>query len=218
MRRQTTATAMAVAMAAALAGCGGPQEAGSTPQTTTTVTVTAGSTGEAATPSNATTGLGTTDSPAASDPTSTGAVPAPGRITLQTFYRPDPQVWTENFYDVADRRQQQAVRGEVPFPCTYNPPRELEIRTGSRYRRVRFSVGQDLESRTSTHTLTVRFLADNKQVEMKTVPANKVQPFDRDVTGVTAVRVQFDVDLLDGEHECGSEAPLNVVLFDGTLE
>ncbi len=151
-------------------------------------------------------------------PSPTGAVPPPGLVTLQTFHRPDRDVWSENTWDVANQREKRGVRADLRFPCGDDSSQELEIRTGARYSNLRFAVGQALNSGTSTHTMTVRFLADNKEVEIKRVPSNKVVPFDRNIANVVAVRIQFSVDPLPGESECTSGSPVSPVLFDGFLQ
>lgn len=229
MNQRMLAGGLAAMAVAALSACGVNDAAPPPEAATVTVTVTqpqdvsggSGTTGAAAAAS-AEPDPGSSSTFSASEafptPSPTGAVPPPGLVTWHTFQRPDPKVWSENTWDVANQREKRGLRTDLSFPCYDDTSAELEIRTGSRYSNLRFLVGQALDSGTSTHTMTVRFLTDNQEVEIKRVPSNKVVSFDRNITNVGAVRIQFSVDLLPGEDQCTSGSPVSPVLFDGYLQ
>lgn len=145
------------------------------------------------------------------------AAPTAGRLGLGSFF--NPTGWQENRYNVADKKLVQGIRGELVPACGDHPVSpELELRLGSAYRQLTFSVGQAQDSASSQRVMTVEVWTDNEKVDLRKVPFNKVQPFTVDVTGVSALRVRFVLDPEDRDATCSGESIVSPVLFDATLQ
>lgn len=198
-------------LATGLAGCG----TASAPQGQATVTVTAPAPPPA--PGSTDVSPQPTDDLTPEDGGISGSpvAPAPGQITLASFF--NPQDWKEDRYDVADRKQVQGVLAGLKTPCISNDGgAEVEMRLGAASQRLNFAVGQSQDSASSREVMTVRVFADNGQVDLKKVPFGQIQTFDLDVARVNALRIRFNLD--SSENSCSGEVPINAVLFDGTLQ
>lgn len=114
------------------------------------------------------------------------------RLTLADFHMPSG-VWDEERYDIADERDVQGIAAEV-FTCGDSSPLELELRLANNFDELSFSVAQANDSRESDQQLSVEVLANNEQVEIRSVPFNQVQDFTIDVAGVNALKILLYLD------------------------
>ncbi len=121
------------------------------------------------------------------------------RLTLADFHMPST-AWDEERYDVADEKDVQGIAAEVDA-CGDYAPQELELRLGNNFQELTFSVAQANDSLDSDQQLSVEVLANNEQVEIRSVPFNQIQEFTIDVDGVNALKILFYLD--DNVDDCG---------------
>jgi hypothetical protein len=121
------------------------------------------------------------------------------KLTLTDFHMPS-SAWDEERYDIADEKDVQGIAAEVN-QCGDSSPRELELRLGNNFEELTFSVAQANDSRDSDQQLSVEVLANNEQVEIRSVPFNQVQEFTIEVDGVNALKILFYLD--DNVDDCG---------------
>ena len=108
--------------------------------------------------------------------------------------------WDEERYDIADQKDVQGIAATVQS-CGDSAPQELELRLGNNFEELSFSVAQGNDSRDSDQQLSVEVLANNEQVEIRSVPFNQIQEFTIDVDGVNALKILFYLD--DNIDNCG---------------
>ena len=80
-------------------------------------------------------------------------------------------------------------------------PRSSSSGSGNNFQELTFSVAQANDSQDSDQELSVEVLANNEQVEIRSVPFNEVQEFTIDVDGVNALKILFSLD--DNVANCG---------------
>jgi hypothetical protein len=167
-----------------------------------------------------TTAEATTESTAATTTTeeTTSTSSAPGelnpddagrRLTLNDFFNPSPYL-EEDRYDLADEKQVQGIAADVNSCSSYQ---ELELRLANNFEKLDFSVGQANDSTSSDASVTVEVLANNAQVEIRSVPFNEIQEFSIPVEGVNALKIHI---YLDDRATCN--ATVTAVLTDITLQ
>jgi hypothetical protein len=132
------------------------------------------------------------------------------RLTLDDFFNPNPR-WEEERYDIADMRDVPGIGSEI---AGCSSTQELELRLGNNFDSLEFSVAQSNDSRESDQSVSVEVLANNEQVEIRSVPFNEVQSFTIAVRGVNALKIQMSLD--DRVDDCGGS--VIAVLTDATLE
>ena len=121
------------------------------------------------------------------------------KLTLADFHMPT-NAWDEERYDIADQKDVQGIAATVQS-CGDSAPQELELRLGNNFEELTFSVAQGNDSRDSDQQLSVEVLANNEQVEIRSVPFNQIQEFTIDVDGVNALKILFYLD--DNIDTCG---------------
>jgi hypothetical protein len=121
-------------------------------------------------------------------------------------------IWEERRYDLADQKDVQGIAATVN-QCGDYAPMELELRLGNNFEELTFSVAQNNDSRDSDQELSVEVLANNEQVEIRSVPFNQLQDFTIDVSGVNALKILFYLD--DNVEDCGGS--VIAVLTDATV-
>jgi hypothetical protein len=200
---------LSVGLLLAVTGCAG--DALSTDDAATTTTSSAEETSSSATETSAgettateTSAVDDTDGPL--DPEDEGR-----RLTLADFHMPT-SAWDEERYDIADQKDVQGIAAEVNACGDYSP-QELELRLANNFQELTFSVAQANDSRDSDQQLSVEVLANNEQVEIRSVPFNQVQEFTIDVEGVNALKILFYLD--DNVDGCGGS--VIGVLTDATV-
>jgi hypothetical protein len=134
------------------------------------------------------------------------------RLTLADFHMPTSD-WDEERYDIADERDVPGIAAEVGY-CGDSYPLELELRLANNFEELSFSVAQANDSQDSDQQLAVEVLANNEQVEIRSVPFNQVQEFTIDVEGVNALKILFYLD--DDVEGCGGS--VIGVLTDTTVD
>ena len=132
-------------------------------------------------------------------------------LTLADFHMPSSE-WEQERYDLAGQKDVQGIGAPVQYCGQY--PQQLELRLGNNFQELTFSVAQDDDSEDSTQYLSVEVLANNEQVEIRSVPFNQIQEFTIDVDGVNALQILISLD--ENEPDCGgsvigviTEATLN---------
>lgn len=133
------------------------------------------------------------------------------RLTLADFHMP-LDIWEERRYDLADQKDVQGIAATVEY-CGDSYPQELELRLGNNFEELTFSVAQDNDSFDSDQQLSVEVLANNEQVEIRSVPFNQIQEFTIDVEGVNALKILLYLD--DNVDDCGGS--VTGVLTDVTV-
>jgi hypothetical protein len=150
----------------------------------------------------------TTSSPTTSSPTTTASSSSSGStsstdngpldaddegrgLTLNDFFDPS-SYWEEDRYDIAGQKDVQGIAAPVSGCGSYS--QEIELRLGNNFERLEFSVGQADNSAESDQSLSVEILANNSQVEIRSVPFNEIQSFSISVTGVNALKIRFGLD------------------------
>ena len=121
------------------------------------------------------------------------------KLTLADFHMPST-AWDEERYDIADEKDVQGIAATVQ-QCGDYSPLELELRLANNFEELTFSVAQANDSRDSDQQLSVEVLANNEQVEIRSVPFNEIQDFAIDVDGVNALKILFYLD--DNVDGCG---------------
>jgi hypothetical protein len=145
----------------------------------------------------------TSSTPGELDPADVGR-----RLTLNDFFNPATS-WQEDRYDIADQKQVQGIAAEVYSCDSYQ---ELELRLANNFDELDFSVGQANDSASSDASVTVEVLANNAQVEIRSVPFNEIQEFSIPVEGVNALKIHV---YLDDRATC--RGTVTAVLTDVTL-
>jgi len=160
----------------------------------------------------------TTSSPATTTEESPSTSSAPGeldpddvgrRLTLNDFFNPSPY-WEEDRYDIADEKQVQGIAADV---SSCYSAQELELRLANNFEELDFSVGQANDSTSSDASVTVEVLANNAQVEIRSVPFNEIQEFSIPVEGVNALKIHV---YLDDRATCNGR--VTAVLTEVTLD
>ena len=121
------------------------------------------------------------------------------KLTLADFFMPSSS-WEERRYDIADEKDVPGIATTV-VQCRADLAQELELRLGNNFQELTFSVAQANDSQDSDQELSVEVLANNEQVEIRSVPFNEVQEFTIDVDGVNALKILFSLD--DNVANCG---------------
>ena len=188
---------LGVGLFLAVTGCAG--EALNTDRAAETTTSSAEETSSSPTETSAseTTATETTavdDSDGPLDPEDEGR-----KLTLTDFHMPT-NAWDEERYDIADQKDVQGIAATVQS-CGDYAPQELELRLGNNFEELTFSVAQGNDSQDSDQQLSVEVLANNEQVEIRSVPFNQIQEFTIDVDGVNALKILFYLD--DNVDGCG---------------
>ncbi|SFP96704.1 hypothetical protein SAMN05660464_0332 [Geodermatophilus dictyosporus] len=191
---------VAAACLVATAACGG---GGSFTAAPTQGTSAAPTTSTAAT-TTATTGAPTTTAPTTASATETGSGgpletdDAGRRLTLRDFFEPGSS-WEEERYDVAGQQDVQGIATDVSSCYGFQREDALELRLGNNFETLELSVAQADDSRSSDQQLTVQVLANNAQVEIRSVPFNEVLTLSIPVEGVNALRIELALDEDDPE-------------------
>ncbi len=199
---------VAAACVVATAACSGggsftatpTTEASATPTTSTAATTTASSTAAGTTSAAPTTTASTTSATETSSGGPLETDDAGRRLTLRDFFEPGPY-WEEERYDVAGQQDVQGIATEVSSCYGFQREDALELRLGNNFETLDLSVVQADDSRSSDQQLTVQVLANNAQVEIRSVPFNEVLTLSIPVTGVNALRIELALD--EDDPECG---------------
>ena len=77
----------------------------------------------------------------------------------------------------------------------------LELRLENKFDTLSFSAGQDNDSVRSDQNLSVEVMANNAQVEIRSIPFNEVRAFEIPVSGVNALQIRMFLD--DQVPRCG---------------
>jgi hypothetical protein len=183
-----------------LAGCGGgksPLAASPTPSSDAPTTPGPSETLSAPTETPTET---PTESPAEEQPpaaTSTGPVVlgsnASGReLKLADVFSADG-TWEESRYDVATRRDIQGM-GVTLDSCGEYAAAQLELRLAQNFKKLTLSVGQANNSPSSDQKLVVEIVANGRQLDIRRIPFDRIQPFTENVAGVNALKLRFWID------------------------
>lgn len=181
--------ALTVLMCGACGSGSSASSASSTVTVTTTVTVSALSTeSTAATTPDATS---TTEDPPPGTEATSAVVPQSRRdqeLALNDFFGPN-QSWSENRFDIGSAKQ---VRGlaNSSLTCNGESSPSLELRLGNNFTELGFSAGQGNASLASDYSLVIEVLANNRQVEIRSIPFNKISSFKIPVTDVNALIIK----------------------------
>lgn len=198
---------LALGMVLTAAACGATPIASGADETTTATTTTTETT-TSSTPSPTTTSSATSSSEG-------GGGPQPGDegrpLTLGDFFNPST-AWEENRYDIADKKDVPGIAAQID--SCYGPDQELELRLANNFETLDFSVAQGNDSMDSDQAVSVTVLANNVQVEIRSVPFNETQTFEVPVSGVNALKIQLTLD--DRVQPCGGS--VIAVLTDITVE
>jgi len=173
-------------------------------QTTATEATTESSASTSATTTTTEETTSTSSAPGELNPDDVGR-----RLTLTDFFNPSPYL-EEDRYDLADEKQVQGIAADVNSCYSYQ---ELELRLANNFEKLDFSVGQANDSTSSDASVTVEVLANNAQVEIRSVPFNEIQKFSIPVEGVNALKIHI---YLDDRATCN--ATVTAVLTDITLQ
>jgi hypothetical protein len=193
---------VAAACVVATAACSGggsftaapTTEASATPTTSSAATTTATTTTATTTTAAPTTTASTTTS--ATETSSGGPLQtddAGRRLSLSDFFNPGPH-WEEERYDIAGQQDVQGIATEVSSCSGFLDDDALELRLGNNFESLDFSVTQADDSRSSDQQVSVQVVANNEQVEIRSVPFNQVQTFSIPVAGVNALRIELALD------------------------
>lgn len=123
------------------------------------------------------------------------------KLTLTDFFMPSGS-WEERRYDLAEKKDVQGIATTVSG-CGDYYARELELRLANNFEELTFAVAQGNDSPDSNQQLSVEVLANNEQVEIRSVPFNQIQEFTIPVDGVNALKIWFYLD--DNVEDCGGE-------------
>lgn len=177
----------------------------------------AGTTTSQATSSAPTTTVATTTAPTTSASDTASASPdgelgsdARGRrLTLADFFNPSSD-WQEKRYNIADQKDVPGIAAVIGDCYSTS---ELELRLANNFQQLQFSVAQSNDSRSSDQNLSVEVLANNAQVDIRSVPFNQIQAFTIPVSGVNALKIRMSLDR--SNHNCGGS--VIGVVTDATL-
>lgn len=213
--------AVVIGTACILTGCSG------TPQAPVTITVTApapsagASPTATASPSQETypsTPPPSTNTSSASDQStdssseSTDSVLKPEKkgqhLTLADFFQPSGN-WSESRYDLADKQGISGISA-IASSCYGSNAQTLELRLANNFNNLTFSVAQANDSISSNQSLSVRVMGNNKQLDVQSVPFNKIQKFSVPVVGVNAATILIQLD--SDTPSCGGS--VKAVIYD----
>ena len=170
---------------------GSPSTAPPPPTTTAPTPTTSG-------PATATNSSETSGETEASDLT---PVPGGQRLTLDRFFEAASH-WEENRYDVATLSDVQGIASTVDARYSDSSSvKTLELRLENKFDTLSFSAGQDNASVRSDQNLSVEVMANNAQVEIRSIPFNEVRDFEIPVSGVNALQIRMFLD--DQVPRCG---------------
>ena len=110
-------------------------------------------------------------------------------LGLSDFFEP-PSSWVESRYEVADQADVLGISTEVTTSSEAQPE-QLELRLANKFNQLDFVVGQANDSRSSSETLVVQVLGNDKQLDVQRVPFNTLQPISVTVTDVNAVKINL---------------------------
>jgi hypothetical protein len=206
--RRACALLLTSGVVLASAACGGDalspkaDETTAAPTTEATTESTTESTSAPTTTTEETTS--TSSAPGELDPDDVGR-----RLTLNDFFNPSSS-WQEDRFDLADEKQVQGIAADV---SSCYSAQELELRLANNFEELDFSVGQANDSTSSDASVTVEVLANNAQVEIRSVPFNEIQEFSIPVEGVNALKIHV---YLDDRATCNGR--VTAVLTEVTLD
>jgi hypothetical protein len=178
------------AMVTACGSGGGAVEA-ATPTVTVTVT---------APPSPTATPKTTTSNSGSALPTRAPATPAtPGPLETSVSGQPlglshvfeVVGQWTEDRYDIADRTEVRGIGVPVNTCGKGNSAPSLELRLAHRFKTLSMNVGQANTSPSSDATLEVEIVANNQQVDSRSVPFDQIQPIEVSAQDVNPLMVRM---------------------------
>ena len=110
-------------------------------------------------------------------------------LGLSDFFEPSSS-WVESRYEVADQADVLGISTEVTTSSEAQPE-QLELRLANKFNQLDFVVGQANDSRSSSETLVVQVLGNDKQLDVQRVPFNTLQPISVTVTDVNAVKINL---------------------------
>ncbi len=123
-------------------------------------------------------------------------------MTLDRFFNADTYYWEEKRYDVATLSDVQGIASTVETcTSTGSNVRELELRLENKFEVFTFTAGQGNDSIRSDQNLSIEVLANNGQVEIRSIPFNEVRDFEIAVSGVNALVIRMFLD--DQVPDCG---------------
>jgi hypothetical protein len=122
-------------------------------------------------------------------------------LTLSDVFSAEGE-WEESRYDVGDRSEIQGIAARLRG-CGEDEKAELELRLAHHFSRLTMNVGQANNSRSSDVSLVVAIVANGKQVDVRRVPFDRIQPFTVNVKDVNAVKLRFWID--DAQCEYGAD-------------
>ena len=193
MRRALGAALLTTGVLLSTVACSsfaGSESSAATPSSSSTA-----STSSSSTSSSATTSTTASSSSASASSTPGGPLDTSdsGRtLTLADFFSPQ-SYWQERRFDIADKTAVQGI-GTTVSNCGSAYGRELELRLGNKFSELTFSAAQANDSQSSDQKLVVEVLANNQQVEIRSVPFNQVQDFRISVDGVNALKIRLYLD------------------------
>lgn len=129
-------------------------------------------------------------------------------LTLADFFKPSDN-WSESRYDLADKQGISGISAVVSS-CNDSSSQTLELRLANNFSNLTFSVGQANDSINSDQSLSVRVMGNNKQLDVQSVPFNKIQKFSVPVAGVNAMTLAIHLD--NDAPSCGGS--VKAVVYD----
>jgi len=129
-------------------------------------------------------------------------------LGLTDFFNPSTD-WAEGSYDIASQKGLQGIAATISG-CSADQGQSLELRLADYYKSLTFSVGQSNQSDANNQILTVSVTANGRQVQVKNIPFNTVQPFSVPVPSVNSLVITF---YLNSEIENCGAASVQAVLF-----
>lgn len=198
--------AAGVVLAFGLSGCGG-NDGSAQPEATVTVIETATVTAEPALDQD----LGDEATEAAIDLDDSSLEPDPGataetqvlpedsrgrELGLNDMFSADDE-WAEDRFDIADQAQIRGLGAEID--C-HDAPIALELRLARQFESLRMNVGQANDSPSSDGAVVVEIQGNGKQLDIREIPFDRVQPFDVSVSAMNAVKVLVSFQ----QESCGS--------------
>ncbi len=141
------------------------------------------------------------DTSGEAEPTELTPVAGGQRLTLDRFFNAQ-NYWEENRYDVATSSDVQGIAATVDT-CTGTGygVKELELRLENKFDALSFTAGQGNDSVRSDQHLSIEVLANNAQVDIRSIPFNELRDFEIPVDGVNALKIRLFLD--DEIAECG---------------
>jgi hypothetical protein len=204
-RGRSTAAA-GVVLAFGLSGCGG-NDGSAQPVATVTVIETTTVTAEPALDQD----LGDEATEAAIDLDDSSLEPDPeataetqvlpedsrGReLGLNDMFSADDE-WAEDRFDIADQAQIRGLGAEIS--CR-EAPIALELRLARQFEALQMNVGQANDSPSSDGAVVVEIQGNGKQLDIREISFDRIQPFDVSVSAMNAVKVLVSFQ----QESCGS--------------